>query len=444
MPPIENGRAYYFSPSGNDSANGISPQTAFRSLAKIDQLSLRTGDSILLEGNHVFPGNIRLEKLTSDSPGSQLIITTYGKGKATINAGTGTGIFVSNLGRIKISNLVIQGNGVETNLGNGIHFYTDQLIQLQSVSIEHCEVTGFHNYGILFQGDKSSSAGFTGVNLVDCRATLNGEAGIGSLSAYPAISHRQFIVRHCIAFNNRGIATKTDNHSGNGIVLSGVGNFLIDSCEAFENGLDCRSIAGGPVGIWVWNCRNGTIQNSHSHHNHAGTSLHDGGGFDIDGGSSGCTIRSCISNDNEGAGYLVCEFGSPNKFENNRVTGNTSINDGLKNGYGAITISGAGPSYPVTKTVISDNRVVVQNKGTRDGVPAGLYFVNGDCAAIQLANNHFELSANSLFMRTDSLLSPSQVRFKDNQVKAGPGRLPIRCDKCKPGESMILEKIVQQ
>ena len=94
---------------------------------------------------------------------------------------------------------------------------------------------GFHFYGIFVQSDKDTACGFNDVRIVNCTATENGEAGIGSLGMYPAIPHRNFVILKCKAFNNRGILTKTDNHSGNGIVLSGIDNFLIDSCEAYEN-----------------------------------------------------------------------------------------------------------------------------------------------------------------------------------------------------------------
>lgn len=427
----ETGQTYYISSTGNDNNSGTSSQSAWRSLEKINKLTLRKGDKVLLEGGKIYAGNIRLDEKDGGDSIGKVIISSYGKGKPIIDAGKGTGIFVYNTAGISISNIIVKGSGVSDNNGCGIHCYADAISEkLSGITINNCETTGFRGYGILIQSDKDTTCGFRNVRIINCIATENGEAGIGSLAAYPAVSHQNFYISNCKAFTNRGILTKTDNHSGNGIVLSGVKFFLIDSCEAYENGADCRSVSGGPVGIWVWHCHSGIIQNSHAQHNHAGTCLHDGGGFDIDGGSSGCIIRNCISNDNEGAGYLVCEFGSPLPFTNNIVENNSSRNDGLKNGYGAITLSGAGKEYPVTNTTIRNNKIVVENRNVVDGIPSAIFFNNSDCRNIYFENNSFEIGAGALVLRTDSLCDQQQVVFKKNQFVTKENRFTVICTKC--------------
>ncbi|MFM9910175.1 MAG: hypothetical protein ACKVOW_12535 [Chitinophagaceae bacterium] len=423
---------YYISSSGNDFNNGLSPKTAWRTIDKINQLTLQKGDSVLFEGGETFNGNLRLDENDEGDVFRKVVISSYGKGKATINAENETGIMVYNNGGITICNIVVTGNGVGVNKGSGIHFYGDVASsKLANINIENCVVEGFHFYGILIQSEKDTLCGFNNVNIINCIATNNGEAGIASLAAYPAIAHQKFSVVRCKAFDNRGILTKTDNHSGNGIVLSGVKNFLIDSCEAYENGADCRSVGGGPVGIWVWNCQSGFIRHSISHHNHSGTCVHDGGGFDIDGGSSNCTIRNCISYDNEGAGYLVCEFGSPNPFTNNLIINNSSRNDGLKNNYGAITISGAGKLFPVTNTRIADNKVVVENKNVVNGVAAALYFNETDFRNIVIENNSFEIKGGARVLFCDTIFTPAHALFRNNKFVIKANNFPVVCKKCK-------------
>ncbi|RTL59396.1 MAG: right-handed parallel beta-helix repeat-containing protein [Sphingobacteriales bacterium] len=439
------GQTFYVSSAGNDNNSGLSPKEAWRTLNKINEIDLKKGSYVLLEGGAVFNGNIQLDEKDGGSEKEKVIISSFGKGKATINAGSGTGIFVYNTSGISISKIRIRGDGVEKNNGSGIHFFADNNSKkLSGIEIKNCEVTGFHFYGILIQSDKDTACGFNNVQITDCIASENGEAGIGSLAAYPGIPHKNFRIVKCKVFNNYGILTKTDNHSGNGIVLSGVKKFLIDSCEAYENGKDCRSNGGGPVGIWVWHCKNGGIQNSVSHHNHAGTCLHDGGGFDIDGGSSYCTISNCISYDNEGAGYLVCEFGSVLPFSNNKVINNSSRNDGLKNGYGAITVSGAGREYPVTNTRISNNRIIVENKNTVDGVPAAIDLNNSDMRNILFENNSFEIRNGSVVMRSDSLVTASQVDFKNNRFLLKDSQLKVVCGKCKASDENFWFKLLKK
>lgn len=425
------GQTYYISYSGNDNNSGVSSQSAWRSLEKINQLTLRKGDKVLLEGGNIYTGNIRLDKEDGGDSIGKVIISSYGIGKPVIDAGKGTGIFVYNSAGISISNIIIKGNGVFDNNGSGIHFYADAISEkLNGITINNCEITGFNGYGILIQSDKDTACGFHNVRITNCVVNENGEAGIGSLATYPAVSHQNFYISNCKVFNNRGILTKTDNHSGNGIVLSGVEGFLIDSCEAYENGSDCRSTGGGPVGIWVWHCKSGSIQNSVSHNNHAGTCPHDGGGFDIDGGSSFCNIRNCVSYQNEGAGYLVCEFGSPLPFTNNIVENNSSRNDGLKNGYGAITIAGAGSNYPVTNTLVRNNKIIVENRNVVDGIPSAIYLSNSDCRNIRFEDNSFEIAAEALVLRTDSLFNQDQVSFTNNRFSTRENSFEVICTKC--------------
>ena len=200
---------------------------------------------------------------------------------------------------------------------------------------------------------------------------------------------------------------------------------------------------GGPVGIWIWNARSGKIQHSFSHNNHSGTSIHDGGGFDIDGGSSDCIIRNCISSDNEGAGYLLCEFGSPLPYTNNKIENNTSKNDGLKNNYGAITISGAGKDYPVTNCIIQNNVIIVENRNTVDGIPAALYFNGSDFRSMTIRQNSFDARNGSRMLYIDTLFSKDQVVFRKNKFPAAQKEFTMFCNKCISADTIYWKQRLQ-
>lgn len=424
-------KTYYVSATGNDNNTGLSKSSAWRSLEKINRAHFTSGDSILLEGGSVFQGQLYFDKTDAGSVKKPVFVGSFGKGKSTIEAGAGTGILFYNCAGIKISNLILIGSGVEFNKGSGIHFLTDEpKLNSAGIKISECEARGFHDFGFLFQSDKDSLAGYSNVQIDKCMATENGEAGIGSLAVYPFIQHRNIRVLKCTSFLNRGILAKTENHSGNGIVLSGVNGFLIDQCEAYENGKDCRSTGGGPVGIWVWHSTNGTITRSSSHNNYSGTCVHDGGGFDIDGGSSNCIISNCISFENEGAGYLICEFGSPNLFANHVVENNKSRDDGLKNGYGAITISGAGNDYPVTKTIIRRNIIEVGAKKAVNGTPSAIYLNEQAFSDIRFENNQVSVLNGAFVLRVDSLLREGQASFLRNKIETDKGDFNVKCEKC--------------
>src|SRR5687768_12732094 len=56
--PLENRRllavTYYVSAAGDDNAAGTSPQTAWRSIDRVNQVDLNGGDKVLFEGRQTF------------------------------------------------------------------------------------------------------------------------------------------------------------------------------------------------------------------------------------------------------------------------------------------------------------------------------------------------------------------------------------------------------
>lgn len=410
-------QTYYISLAGNDTNDGLSIKTAWRSIEKLNSTTLRDGDKMLFEGGARFIGTILLDSLDGGTHNKPVIISSYGTKPAIIDAGDGKGIFAYNCEGIRLSKLSFRGNGVDKNKQNGIEFYTDYTNKsLSFIEIDSCEVKGFHKFGILIMGDKSDTEGYRNVRITHTIAHENGEAGIASLGKYPAIPHKNFYLEHNKAFNNRGILSKTHNHSGNGIVMAGIDDVLIEHCEAYENGADNRCTGGGPVGIWLWACKNGVIQKSESHHNHAGLTK-DGGGFDIDGGSSNCIIRDCYSHDNEGAGYLLAQFDCPIKFSNNKIINNISRNDGLKNNYGSITFWGDNAENEVIDCEVRDNKCYVEAKNIVNGTPCGVRLSGTHFKGIRVINNYFEIASVGKYIFADEEVSAGRVYFKNNTIK---------------------------
>ena len=301
-------------------------QTAWRSVDKINSIDFKPGDSLFFEGGAIFNGTIKLTSDDNGSAGKPVVFTSYGKGKATINAGDGEGLLAVNTSFLKLISLNFEGSGVNKNKGSGIHFYANDSLNAPSgIEITDCDAKGFNTYGIGFgANDNISYKGYQHVRITHCNASENGQAGIASYGSQLGFQHRNFYIANCKAFRNRGILSKTENHSGNGIVMAMVDGLLIEHCEAYENGADNRCTAGGPVGIWVWMCKNAIIQYCASHDNYAGLTK-DGGGFDIDGGASNCILQYNYSYNNEGAGYLLAEYGAVFPFTNNIIRFNISI-----------------------------------------------------------------------------------------------------------------------
>lgn len=421
------GKKYYLSSAGNDDYDGSGIATAWRTLDKINRTDFKPGDSLFMEGGTVFRGNIKLTSNDNGSAEKPVVFTSYGKGKAIVDAGDGEGILAINTSHLKLVSLQFKGSGVNSNKGSGIHFYSNDTSHAPSdITITHCDVSGFRTYGIGFGcHDNLTAKGYSNVRITHSNATENGEGGIGSYGSHMGYQHHDFYIAHCKAYRNRGILSKTQNHSGNGIVMGMVDGLLIEYCEAFENGADNRCSAGGPVGIWVWMCRNAVIQHCVSHHNYAGLTK-DGGGFDIDGGASDCILQYNYSYNNEGAGYLLAEYGAIFPFTNNTVRFNVSVNDGRKNNYGGISLWGAAKEFSVTNAYVYNNTILTNDKNIIDGNPAGITLMGPHFKNVVIANNIFVTKGNVNIINADEAVDTSAVLLLHNNYYSYSGQYFIQ------------------
>jgi hypothetical protein len=119
----ESGPAYYISPRGDDANPGTSPRQPWRTLARASVETYHPGDRILLQGGQSFPGTLDLRG--EGSPDAPIVVSSYGKGRATINAGQSDGIVVRNAGGYSINTLNVRGAGSAVNGGSGIRCVDD-------------------------------------------------------------------------------------------------------------------------------------------------------------------------------------------------------------------------------------------------------------------------------------------------------------------------------
>src|SRR4051794_12596083 len=80
--------AYYFSPLGSDLNSGKSPTKPWASFTNVNNLALKAGDQILLEGGATFRSTKLI--LGADDKGTAALpikVSTYGAGRAAIDGG---------------------------------------------------------------------------------------------------------------------------------------------------------------------------------------------------------------------------------------------------------------------------------------------------------------------------------------------------------------------
>ena len=374
---------YYVSAAGNDAGTGTAA-APWRSIARVNTVILKPGDRVLFRGGDRFAGNLYLDANDSGRADAPVTIGSYGAGRATITAGTRSGIYAYNAAGIRVQQLnVVGGSG---NTASGVVFYMDlAATKLPWIRIDSLEVSGFGGDGIEI-GSWNGTSGFRDVRITAVSAHHNARTGILTYAQRPA-AHQSVYVGYSRAFENPGIPDATTN-TGSGIVLGGVDGGTIEWCVAWANGRLSRA-SGGPVGIWTYDSTRVVIQYNESFANRTSGAA-DGGGFDFDQNVSDSILQFNYSHDNDGAGYLLAHAPATDAHHGNIVRHNVSVNDGRRNSYGGVEIWGR-----VLDTVISNN--TVRTSPSAEGTPSALRAWNQGVAAslaerVTLRDNILEAS----------------------------------------------------
>jgi hypothetical protein len=356
------GRDFYFSATGNNRNDGLSEAKAWNSISKLDTVTLQAGDRLLFEGGKTFAGTVNIRP--AGSAEQPIEVTSYGNGKATIDGGAGSAIRLLNTRYVNVINIATKGLGRKdgNNQGDGVYVYNSPFVNLR-----HVDATGFQRAGIHIFNSSD-------VDVSYAHAYTNGFAGIYS-SGNSTLRNKNIFVRDSRVIDNPGDPTITGNHSGNGIFFIMTSNSLIEYSEAARNGYDqSKTIPNGPVGIWTALSDHITIQYCISHDNDSPGA--DGGGFDLDGGTTDSVIQYSYTYNNKNYGYLFWEFGGGG-IRNNTMRYNISNND---RGEGFL-IGAHGPS-PISDNQIYNNTVFnTKYNAVRYG--------GGDVTNIYFRNNVF-------------------------------------------------------
>jgi len=344
---------YFVSPTGNDNNNGLSASTPWKTIAKVNATSFAPGDLVLFEGGKTFDGMLYIT--SSGTNGKHIKFASYGTGKATINGGSGTGVFVYNASYITMDSLVVKGGwNAATQSGNdsyGIFYYTDLAggVKLGDAVINRSEVKGFAKSGIVFLSwpADGSQSGYNKITVVGNSVHDNGACGISTLgpsgtAGSTAYAFSNVYMAYNSVYNNLGVKANTGGHSGNGILIGDAASGTLEYNVAYNNGWYNTATSGGPAAIWCYDSRNLVFQYNEAHHNGTGTGTPDGDGFDLDGGAVNCTMQYNYSHDNYGAGFLLWEYGNTRvKNNGNTLRYNISQNDNTNNNntvYGGISM----------------------------------------------------------------------------------------------------------
>src|SRR6202000_2312667 len=142
--------SYYVSLTGSDN-NAGTKDSPFKTLFKISNLHLKAGDTVYFKSEQVFNGSLLLSQSVIGTINKPVVITSYGKGHAIINAKDSVGINVSRGAYIKLQHLTLIGSGRKTgNVKDGVAI--DSCMQ---ISIEDLNISGFQKSGLLIFSSKN-------------------------------------------------------------------------------------------------------------------------------------------------------------------------------------------------------------------------------------------------------------------------------------------------
>lgn len=354
---------YYVSSStGGDDGDGLSPETAWRSLAMVNASTFAPGDQILLRGGDRWEGTT-LQPRGSGTPGAPITLGRYGPGDArpfvnaqddrqlldTFNLVKGNdpaltpytqefyaSVFLYNQQHWVIRDLEVSNHAAgftdangDARLRTGILVMNDGAGTLRDVEVRdtyvhdvlgsRSEKTYWGGAGILFTvmlkaPGAAVASNFDGVRIEGNYVRRTNRQGIVTNSRQnlrPDIDHvgdLQGAVDRGLSpwFPSTDVVIR-DNYvkdvAGDGILPQVTEGALIERNTV--DGFNQRS-GGAAAGIWAWNADHTVFQFNEAF---GGMTTQDGQGYDLDYGQTGTVFQYNYSHDNQGGFMLVCSPG---------------------------------------------------------------------------------------------------------------------------------------
>lgn len=322
---------YVDSAKGIDTNNGLSPTSAWQSLAKVRDFALRPGDTVLLTAGSVWREPLLVTR--SGRKGDPISFGRTGEGaRPRIDVGgvAQAGVAVTNAEYVSVSGLEVTNDGPPAGPRFGVLVAAENVGVTRGLSVTDMyihDVRGTNdrkdNGGIVFRamGDRLPTR-FEGITIernIVWRVDRSGIAGI---------SDQVTLARW---FPSRGVVIR-DNYvedvGGDGIVPRAT-----DAAVVEHNIVRYASsrAPGYNVAIWQWSTDNSLIQLNEAAFTRG---RFDGQGFDSDFNSRRTTIAYNYSHDNAGGFVLICAPGrrATDNIGNSGtlVRSNVSRNDGTR------------------------------------------------------------------------------------------------------------------
>jgi len=316
--------------TGNDSNNGLSPSTAWRTATRANQQTYTAGDQILFARGTVCSG-AAFKPVGNGAVGNPVIVADYGTGNLPVIDGVGAhepAIFLLNVQNYTVRNLDLTQHGqtpqlIESQHGKDQDQNSDEYmraivhilglgplgvqacgeactvrnIRLENLKVHDGSWNGIYGGAGYYQLDTNTFGYIDNLVVTGVEAWNNQKSGLDVTSTYTKT----------IIYGSTNIQVLNSyfHHNGaDGAVIGPADHVLMDGNEASYNGQSRNA----RLGLWTWDSHDTTIQFNNSHHNMTPDNTNqarDGGGFDCDLGSEDCMMQYNWSHDNQGEGFLI-------------------------------------------------------------------------------------------------------------------------------------------
>jgi hypothetical protein len=350
------GVTYYVSPSGSDSNSGLSPSTAWQTIAHVNAQTYVAGTHVLFQGGQTFAGAVALgtanySGVTPPTSGNPLTISSYSTGQATITPTGADAINLLNIGNIVVENLILTGDGTANH--NGVNVTVDGTAgAVANITAQNLTITNFGRSGILLAAANTvnilSNVTASNCSVSNCTTNITisnnltsgilagiissiGTTGSAGGTFVTTLALNNVVVSGCTVENCPGFAaTPSVYQSSTGILLTNVNNPVTSTC--FVSGNGANEIYGNSGIEFNW-CTGGVVKFCEVYNQISSGAPSDGDGIDFDVGCQNCIAEYNYVHHNGGAGISFFNF-SPfthsgcvvrfNILENNNQASHTS------------------------------------------------------------------------------------------------------------------------
>ncbi len=335
--PTGTGTTYYVDPAGNDSNNGTSSSTPWKSIAKVNGTTFQPGDKILFKRGGAWSGTLSPKGAGTDS--AQNTLGSYGSGAKPLIDGAGAGSVISISGQsywtidgFEVTNFAggAGGNRCGIRVGGGGDGSTIRRIRILNNDVHDIQATpnvndGARNWGGIFvwidepgRADDVLIEGNTATEIQGQGISFWGE--FDNNYNDPASMNYDNCSPHVVVRGNKVWRT-----SGDGLLVLGGDNELVEHNEVAYAGV-LASNGNAIAAAWPSRHRNGVWQYNHVHHT-KWQEANDSTAFDNDGYVDGITyFQYNYTHDNEGGFFM--EYRWQWDYGRSIVRYNISMNDG--------------------------------------------------------------------------------------------------------------------